>query len=113
MLPRAPSEAVAIATVVLFCSTLAANAQTLLADAGSSTLVVLVLDQSQLPVQGARVEIKLGDQVIFTASTNETGHTEFACKPGRHTISAALEGFGTAVKDFAWNEAASELWNSC
>jgi hypothetical protein len=71
---------------------------------------VIVLDQSRLPVPGARVELKLGDRAIAAASTNETGHAEFAwCKPGRFAVSALKEGFETAsVDDFEGKEGVGE-----
>jgi hypothetical protein len=71
---------------------------------------VIVLDESQLPVPGARVELKLGDQAIAAASTNETGRAEFAwCKPGRVAVSALKEGFETAsIDDFEGKEGVDE-----
>ena len=86
--------------VLLLCSwAFAATPRTRSQETCPSNLVVIVLDQSQLPVPGARVEVKLGDRAIAAASTNETGHADLAwCKPGRFAVSALKEGFETASK---------------
>src|SRR3974390_3315713 len=97
MLHRPTSKAIAEAAVILFCCTPAAIAQTHAEEAGPSHLAVVVLDESKLPVPDARAEIKSGDKVIAAASTNDTGHAEFRCEPGRYSISASKEGFETAV----------------
>ena len=92
---RSPS--VNFMAAVFFCFVLLANGEAQTEQTGPSELAVIVLDESQLPVPGASVEIKLRDHLIFAASTDETGHSKFACKPGQYNIAAAKEGFETAV----------------
>jgi hypothetical protein len=97
--------------VLLLCSwAFAANPQTRSQETCPSNLVVIVLDQSKLPVPGARVEVKLGDRAIAAASTNETGHAEFAwCEAGRFAVSALKEGFESAsIEDSEWKAGVGE-----
>ena len=96
--------------VLLVCWALSANSQTRAQEANPSNLTVTVLDESQLPVPGAHVELKLGDQVIAEGETNETGHAELPwCKSGHYSVSALKEGFESAViQDFEWKEGAGE-----
>ena len=98
------------AVLVSWCFALTASSQTPGAQAKIPELVITVVDQSHLAVPGAQVEVKLQDQVIAAASTDETGHAVFSgSKPGRYTISVLKEGFETAVaKDFEWQESVSE-----
>ena len=58
-----------IAAALVLCWACIANAQTYAAETNPTNLTVLVLDESQLPVPDARVEIKVGDQLILTAPT--------------------------------------------
>lgn len=107
MRSRAPSKTLAAAAVISICLALAANAQTQPGEAPPSNLVVIVLDESLLPVPGANVVVKQGDQVIFAGSTNEAGRAEFPGKPEPYNISADKEGFELAVvKDFDWKPGA-------
>ena len=90
-----------IAAALVLCWTSVANAQTYAAETNPTNLTVLVLDESQLPVPDARVEIKVGDQLILTAPTNEAGILNFPCKLGRYAVRATKEGFEAAVvQDF-------------
>ena len=93
---RTPSK-FAASVLALFCLAVVASAQTRAGETPSSNLVVVVLDESQLPVPAARVEVKLGDQVIADGSSNDVGRAEFPCQLGRYTVSASREGFETAV----------------
>jgi hypothetical protein len=94
---RPPHRATTAAVLAVFCLAWAVNAQTRAEDASPAKLVVTVLDESQLPVSGAQVEIKVEDQLILAATTNETGRAEFSCIPGRYRISAFKEGFEAAL----------------
>ena len=71
-------------------------------------LNVIVLDQSRLPVPGAKVELALGNQPIATVFSDQSGRTVFPLsKPERYTIRVSKAGFETtSVPDFAWDEAA-------
>lgn len=71
-------------------------------------LEVIVLDQSRLPVPGAKVEIALGNQSIATVFSDQSGCTAFPLRmPGRYTIRVSKAGFETtSVPDFAWDESA-------
>jgi hypothetical protein len=101
MRSQPPSKTIAAAAVLLLGATMAVRAQSPAEQTEASNLVVSVLDDSQLPVPAARVEIRAGDQIIAEKSSDATGHAEFPCKPGRLTISAYREGFDTAVvQDF-------------
>ena len=93
---RPPYNATPAAVLVVFCLVWAVNAQTRAEDASPAKVVVTVLDESQLPVPGAQVEIKVKDQWILAAPTTETGPAEFSCIPGRYTIRAFKEGFEAA-----------------
>jgi hypothetical protein len=105
MLFRAPFKASFAAAVTVFCVAPAAHPQTYKSETASSSLAVVVLDASHLPVPGARVEFRLGDQLMFAGLANATGQVECLCKSGRYTISAFQEGFETAVAtDFEWKD---------
>ena len=71
-------------------------------------LNVIVLDQSRLPVPGAKVELALGNQPIATVFSDQSGHTVFPLRrPERYTIRVSKAGFETtSVPDFAWDDAA-------
>lgn len=104
---RSKTTAAVVAT--LFCGWAAASPQPNDEQTCSSKLIAVVWDESQLPVPGATVAIKLGAQVLLARTTNETGLAEFTwCKPGRFSISASIEGFEPAVKDFEWKEGFGE-----
>jgi hypothetical protein len=60
-------------STVFFCLAFSAYGQSQPEQKESSDLVVIVLDPSQLPVPGASIEIKLGDQLVFEVQTDETG----------------------------------------
>ena len=94
---QAPSKATAAAMAVCLCLALAAKGQAPAEPAGASNLVVTVLDPAQLPVPGARVEIKAGDQAPIVALADETGHAGFSCNPARYIVTAGKEGFETAI----------------
>ena len=85
-----PYHATAAAVLAVFCLAWAVNAQTREEDASPAKLVVTVLDESQLPVQDAQVEIKVKDHLILATPTNETGRAEFSCIPGRNTAERVL-----------------------
>ena len=64
----------AIAAVIYLCAGAGAYAQSRTAPAAdhraSDRLVVLVMDQSQSAVPDARVEINLGEQLVFAGQTD-------------------------------------------
>lgn len=101
----------ALIAVVLFlcCATMAAPQGTS-TQGEPSQFDIAILDQTHLPVPGARVKIKLQDQTIAEVSTDGTGHSLFpAWKRGRYTIEVSKEGFEAAVvKDFEWKAGVSE-----
>ena len=63
----AVSKAIAARAAVLLSLAVAAGGQTAGEDTASAMLAVVVLDESQLPVPAAKVEIKVGDQVLSPA----------------------------------------------
>ena len=106
MQPQSLSK-IAAAVLSFLCLAMAADAQTRAEGTAASNLVVIVLDESQLPVPAARVEIKVAEQTIAEGSANDIGRAEFPCPPGRYTITAAREGFEIAVlNDFEWKAGA-------
>jgi len=63
-------------------------------------LEVTVTDQSQLPVPAAQVQLKQGDAVLATVSTDDGGHAVFpALKPGRYSVEALKDGFDPVAKN--------------
>ena len=75
----------------------------------SAKLVAVVWDESQLPIPGATVEIKLADQRLAATTTTENGRAEFVwCKPGRFAITASSEGFETSAQGFEWKAGFAE-----
>ena len=63
-------------------------------------LEVSVRDGSSLPVPGARVEVRLGDDVVLSKDTEVDGRALFpGLKPGRYTVSAAREGLRPERKE--------------
>lgn len=71
------------------------------------TVDVTVFDSSHLPVPAAQVQIKRGEEIIWTATTGATGHASFpGLKPGPYSIIATREGFDPAENnDFIVAEA--------
>ena len=77
---------------ICFCAASTMASQTV------GELDVVVLDQSHLPVPGARVKLASQDDVIGEVSTNEIGHAVFpSWNPGHYTISVSKEGFETVA----------------
>src|SRR5580700_9277707 len=67
--------------------------------AAQSGLQVAVLDQSNEPVSGVRIELKTGSLVVSSAETDPQGHAVFAdLKPGRYEVIATKQGFELARK---------------
>ncbi len=64
-----------------------------LADAQAKRAVVL--DQTNLPLPGVRIEVYRGDQVIQTTVTGADGTFELPPGPATEMVEAALEGFET------------------
>ncbi len=65
----------------------------------SPVIDVTVLDQTSQAVPGARVQLKIGQQVVASAETDENGHARFTqLTPARYAIIAAREGFEPAQK---------------
>jgi hypothetical protein len=60
---------------------------------------VTVLDQTSQAVPGARVQLKVGQEVAASAGTDEKGRVTFAhLTPARYTVVATGEGFEPAQK---------------
>jgi len=60
---------------------------------------VTVLDQSGQAVPGARIQLKVGEEVVASAETDEKGHARFTqLAPARYAILATKEGFEPAQK---------------
>lgn len=70
--------------------------------AANLKIEVTILDSSRLPVPGAQVQLKQGDAVLSTVSTDETGRAVFpGLKPGRYSVGAVKDGFDpVAQNDF-------------
>ena len=65
-----------------------------------SGIEVSVRDAASLPVPGARVELRLGRDLVASQDTDEQGHAVFpSLKPGRYAVSASKDGFQPAGKD--------------
>ena len=96
----------AIAAVIYLCAGAGAYAQSRTAPAAdhraSDRLVVLVMDQSQSAVPDARVEINLGEQLVFAGQTDGAGRAECGCNAGTYIITAAKDGFEPIVQTFEW-----------
>jgi hypothetical protein len=60
---------------------------------------VTVFDQSSQAVPGARVQLKVGQEVVATAETDEKGRARFTrITPARYAVVATKEGFEPAQK---------------
>ena len=60
---------------------------------------VTVLNQSNQPIPGVRLQLKLGETAIASAETDPSGHAAFAdVKPGRYNLTATKDGFVAAQK---------------
>lgn len=65
----------------------------------SPVIEVTVLDQTSQAVPGARIQLKVDQQVVASAETDEKGHARFTqLAPARYSILAAKEGFEPAQK---------------
>ena len=65
----------------------------------AAVIDVTVLDQSSQSVPGTRVQLKIDQQVVASAETDEKGHARFAqLTPARYAIVATKEGFEPAQK---------------
>jgi hypothetical protein len=56
----------------------------------------VVLDQTNLPLPGVRIDVRRGDQVIQSTVTSGDGTFELSPGPPTDTVEATLEGFETA-----------------
>ena len=56
----------------------------------------VVLDQTNLPLPGVRIEVRRGDQVIQSTVTGGDGTFDLSPGPPTDTVEATLEGFETA-----------------
>jgi hypothetical protein len=63
--------------------------------AGAQPQRALVLDQTDLPLPGVRVDVYRGDKVIQTIVTGADGSFELAPGPATDVLEAILEGFET------------------
>src|ERR1039457_6085360 len=60
---------------------------------------VTVVNQSNQPIPGVRLQLKLGETAIASAETDPSGHAAFAdVKPGRYNLTATKDGFVAAQK---------------
>ena len=65
----------------------------------ANSVDVLVVDSSNRPVPGARVELKTGGQVVASKQTAENGHAQFNdLKPARYELAASKDGFEPVQK---------------
>ena len=65
----------------------------------SPAIDVTVLDQTSQAVPGARIQLKVDQQVVASAETDEKGHARFTrLTPARYTILAGKEGFEPAQR---------------
>jgi len=70
-----------------------AGALTAAAPAGP-IVSVAVVDRTNQPVAGVRIELKLGETAIASAVTDAGGHAAFPnLNPGRYSVTAAKDGF--------------------
>ena len=76
-----------------------------------ASIDVTAVDQGDRPVAGVRIEIRTGEQAVFSAVTDDSGRARFAdLAPARYAITAIKEGFETAHKediDLSQQESAS------
>src|SRR5450759_3624169 len=71
----------------------------LLWQGAASSLNVLVLDGSNRPIPGVRVELKAGGELVASIQTDEKGRAEFGeLKPVRYELDAWKDGFEPAQK---------------
>src|ERR1035438_1066399 len=76
----------------------------------ASSLDVLVVDSSNRPVPGARVELKTGGKVVASQQTAENGHARFNdLKPAPYQLAASKDGFDPVQKDVLELPASVEL----
>jgi hypothetical protein len=73
------------------------------------TVGVTILDQAHQAVPGVRVQLKVGEDVVASAQTDQKGRAEFTeLKPAHYELTAAKEGFEPAGKpDLDLSEAGS------
>src|ERR1017187_551646 len=65
----------------------------------ANTLDVSVVDSSNRPVPGVRVELKTAGQVVASKQTAENGHALFnEVKPARYEVDASKDGFDPVQK---------------
>jgi Carboxypeptidase regulatory-like domain len=76
-------------------ASLAASLVALASIAGAQGKRGVILDQTNLPLPGVRVEVHRGDQVIQNTITGADGTFELVPGPATDTVEAALEGFET------------------
>jgi hypothetical protein len=63
------------------------------------SIEVSVVDPSNQPVPGVRIELKTGQAAVSQAVTDRNGHARFTdLKPARYQLAAAKDGFETAQK---------------
>ena len=71
----------------------------LLWQGAASSLNVLVLDGSNRPIPGVRVELKAGGELVASIQTDARGRAEFGeLKPARYELDAWKDGFEPVQK---------------
>src|SRR5664279_1254737 len=71
----------------------------LLWQGATSSLNVTVIDGSNRPVPGVRVELKAGGELVASKQTDEKGRAEFGeLKPARYELDAWKDGFEPVQK---------------
>src|ERR1035437_912415 len=71
----------------------------LLWQGAASNLDVLVVDSSNRPVPGVRLELKTGGKVVASKQTAENGHAQFnELTPARYELDASKDGFEPVQK---------------
>src|SRR6266850_8236163 len=66
----------------------------------SAVIRVTALDESDKPVPGAVVEVKVKGSVVATTVTNERGEAEFAkLAPGTYAVAISKDSFETLNQD--------------
>src|ERR1017187_1584195 len=69
------------------------------ADPPVDVTVLTHFNQSNHPIPGVRLQLKLGETAIASAETDPSGHAAFAdVKPGRYNLTATKDGFVAAQK---------------
>src|ERR1035441_9947247 len=71
----------------------------LLWQGAASSLDVSVVDSSNRPVPGVRLELKTGGKIVASMETGDDGHARFkALQPARYGLDASKDGFEPVQK---------------